>query len=77
LIPAWLHRKKSNSVGWHIFISTTVPADFRNMASKLLSKHGTNTTVANMADQVEYFPSCPPSGDQWGRALCGASFAQL
>jgi len=25
-MPAWLHRKKSNSVGWQIFESTTVPA---------------------------------------------------
>jgi uncharacterized protein (UPF0548 family) len=38
LMPAWLQRKKSNSVGWQILESTTVPANGERKYSTDLQK---------------------------------------
>jgi len=79
LIPAWLHRKKSNSVGWQIFLSTTVPANSRNIWAKSLLKNTLKNSNKHACtpNQVEYFHSCLSIGDHLGRALCDASSAPL
>jgi hypothetical protein len=68
---------------WVAYILINYSAcNFRNMWAKLLSKHGTKQQlkIVCVPNQVEYFHSCPPSGDHCGcqgRSLCGASSAQL
>lgn len=42
-IPAWLHRQKSNSLGWQMLVSTTVPAYIPESVSDTQSYTHTHT----------------------------------